>query len=102
MPFTISEFHYARFPQLQKTGLRSGLVRFFAQNTPVDINCQKAEMETAFAIREVIRHPEHYVGQLCAADVVSLEVACYQRQRRGRFRRRASFDRHGAGKGGRH
>jgi hypothetical protein len=39
------------------------------------------------------------LGQVCAAGVVTLDVACHSCPRRGRYRVTRLIDRHGAGKG---
>jgi hypothetical protein len=39
------------------------------------------------------------LGQVCAAEVVFLDVACYQCARKGRYRITRLIDRHGAGTG---
>jgi hypothetical protein len=63
------------------------------------VNRRKAEMEIAIAIREADKAISGMtLGQVCAAGVVSLEVACYQCSRRGRYRLTRLIDRHGAGK----
>jgi hypothetical protein len=39
------------------------------------------------------------LGQLCAANMAVLDVACFRCQRRGRYRLTRLIDRHGAGMG---
>lgn len=57
-------------------------------------------MEIAFATREANAAIAGLtLGQVCAAGTVSLEVACYECQRKGRYRLTRLIDRHGAGMG---
>jgi hypothetical protein len=59
----------------------------------------RRKWEITFAIRDADKAISGItLGQVCAAGVVSLEVACYRCKRKGRYRLTRLIDRHGAGK----
>jgi hypothetical protein len=57
-------------------------------------------MEIAVAIRDANKAISGAtLGQFCAAGAVSLDVACYQCPRKGRYHLTRLIDKHGAGEG---